>query len=146
MHKINDTLDFCMDLGNIVGDLPKSPGIPGRLPAYKTDWSYMVNIMIINSDIALTIPLIYDIFLHICISFDSLDKPNLISRNNYHIETVLLVYLRNLTGWKPVLFSNVGPRRVRPRRVMIVTRMPFPITRNHDMIIDISSIQFRFCY
>ena len=77
VEKINNKLDFCMELGNIARDhLPKVPQNPKPASwdtAKKPKWPSMAKTKQIYSDISLIIPLKLNIFLHIYASFDSLD-------------------------------------------------------------------------
>ena len=59
-----------------------------------------------------------------------------------------MFYLRNLSGQNLLFFQNMGPRQVGPHRAMMVTSMFFLIspTCDHEMITDISSIQFRLSF
>ena len=76
VDKINNKLDFSMELGNIVRDhLPKVPKNPRRASwdtSKKAKGPSMVKINLIYCDVSLIVPLKQNIFLHICVSFDSL--------------------------------------------------------------------------
>ena len=61
VDKINNKLDFSMELGNIVGDhlpkVPKNPQPASWDTAKKTEWTSTVKIEIIYSDLSLIIQL-----------------------------------------------------------------------------------------